>query len=220
MALNMTVTLGLLSPQIDLTPPGTGMRALLPTLVILSPSCVVQVADESSQDCAACHSIDASEGEFRAPGGATSPAHAGVGAHYTHLAGGMKSVGMGCIACHPVPDSLDDPGHIDGPPVEVRWGEVARTDGVAQVYDGSGTCLVWCHGAGLDGGRIERPRWTIVDGSQIACGSCHGLPPPDPHPDDDACETCHDASIILGEDGPEVAVPELHMNGEINLHPE
>jgi hypothetical protein len=31
----------------------------------------------------------------------------------------------------------------------------------------------------MPGGAVTAPKWTVLDGSQMACGSCHSLPPLD-----------------------------------------
>lgn len=189
-------------------------------LLLLGSACVVQAPDRLSGDCGRCHSIDDSEGYFRAPGGITDPSNPLVGAHYTHIHGSDKSVGMACYACHPVPATVDSPGHLDGV-VQVEWGQVASTDGQSKPYDG--TCTVWCHGPtdptdqGIYvGGTNNHPNWTIVDGSQVVCGSCHSLPPPPPHPASNQCYTCHDATV---GPGPVIVHKENHINGVVNLHP-
>lgn len=48
-----------------------------------------------------------------------------------------------------------------------------------------------CHGAVEKGGSATAPKWTQVDGTQVTCGSCHGLPPPAPHPEGTNCASCH-----------------------------
>ncbi|MEQ1571874.1 MAG: hypothetical protein ABMA64_39975, partial [Myxococcota bacterium] len=120
------------------------------------------VANLDARVCGDCHSVD--QGQFVAPGGATDPDDPAVGAHPIHLHGGDKSVGMTCAECHPSPEDI--PSHIDGE-AQISWGEVADTRGVAEPYDGSGSCTVWCHGADFDGRAIEAPEWTRVDGSQV-----------------------------------------------------
>lgn len=181
--------------------------------------CVQIGADDGAYTCGDCHSIDPDE-PFRAPGGATDPGDPSVGAHPIHLLGGTKSVGSPCVACHPEPDPRDLAAHIDGI-AQIEWGSTADTAGASLDYDGSGSCTVWCHGAALVGGTVARPQWTRVDGSQIVCGSCHGLPPGGLHTEDPACETCHDRSIARdANDLPQVIAPELHMNGVFNVHEE
>jgi hypothetical protein len=44
------------------------------------------------------------------------------------------------------------------------------------------------------GGTNTEPVWTTVDGTQTACGTCHGLPPDGIHPPASFpadCTTCH-----------------------------
>src|SRR5919201_194496 len=64
------------------------------------------------------------------------------------------------------------------------------------------TCSgVYCHGARLKGGTHTTPTWTQVDGSQVACGSCHAAPPPPEtgHPPvaggREACSACHPDTV-------------------------
>src|SRR5690606_41028610 len=54
----------------------------------------------------------------------------------------------------------------------------------------------FCHGGYFVGGRpsggsLVTPNWLDLSGKPAECGSCHGLPPPSPHPDDSACADCH-----------------------------
>ncbi|MEZ4238487.1 MAG: CxxxxCH/CxxCH domain-containing protein [Myxococcota bacterium] len=124
-----------------------------------------------------------------------------VGAHQTHLAGGRFSAPVACATCHVVPGAVSDEGHLDAPPAEVRPG--AGFDGAR--------CDSACHAG--PGASTPRPQWTVVDGSQARCGACHGLPPPDPHPQDDACADCHSTA------GPDftIAVPEQHADGVVDF---
>ena len=66
------------------------------------------------------------------------------------------------------------------------------------------------------GGSNTTPEWTRVDGTQDTCGSCHGAPPPAPHPADTACEKCHSATV-----GPNMTIlhPERHIDGVVQLPP-
>ena len=123
-------------------------------------------------------------------------AYAGVGAHQAHvLAPSMISRPVECSECHVVPSSVDAPGHIDTCwPAEVRWGALAKTGSIAPTWDRDNlTCSnTYCHGATVTGGQVGAPVWTMLDGTQLACGACHGFPPPTPiHARGGPCEDCH-----------------------------
>jgi predicted CxxxxCH...CXXCH cytochrome family protein len=116
---------------------------------------------------------------------------------------------MTCDACHPFP--ADDPAsHIDFPPAEVRFAGTAVTGGLRPKWNGTICSGTYCHGATLSGGKAKNPVWTRVDGSQAVCGSCHGAPPPLPHPQTSDCTACH-----LG--APD---PALHINGRVDVDPD
>ena len=62
------------------------------------------------------------------------------------------------------------------------------------------TCSsTYCHGATLAGGTNTAPLWTGGP-SQATCGSCHGVPPPAPHPASDltGCVACHPETMDAG----------------------
>lgn len=165
--------------------------------------------------CTACHG-----GDTPAPPvdleGHTDTNFRGVGAHQTHLVGTGRSRVLECTECHRVPDEVLAEGHLDSNvPAEVVFSGVATARGTEPVYD-NGTCLEsYCHGANFasrypSGGSVTEPSWTQVDGSQNACGSCHGLPPPLPHPQIATCADCH-ANVM--PDQRSFKYPELHVNG-------
>jgi predicted CxxxxCH...CXXCH cytochrome family protein len=148
------------------------------------------------EKCNACHG-----GENDAPpvdlSGATSTTSPGVGAHQAHVVGSGRARVVPCAECHLVPTKRDDPGHLDGTAgAELMFSGVATTGGAKPSY-GSGRCLgSYCHGGAFPGGAPSGakhllPKWNVVDGSQIACDGCHGLPPPAPHPSSTACWFCH-----------------------------
>jgi predicted CxxxxCH...CXXCH cytochrome family protein len=141
-------------------------------------------------------------------GGATETSYRGVGAHQTHLEPPAGRA-VACTECHLVPSAVDDPGHIDSDwPAEVSWagGEIAG-EGAAP-FDADGlTCTVYCHGATLSGGTLTAPVWT--EPGQAACGTCHGDPPPPPHPAQTDCQSCHPGG------GP--GSPDAHVDGVLQL---
>lgn len=99
-----------------------------------------------------------------------------------------------CGACHPVPATVDAPGHLDGPPAEVRMAEGAYADG--RCADTA------CHG----GAAASRPA-PAWGGEAIRCGDCHGIPPP--RHLEGPCGECHPAV----SDGYDVTRPARHVDG-------
>jgi len=151
--------------------------------------------------CTRCH------GDVRAPAaiapappwdtkGNVDTASPGVGAHRTHLAGGAIRGGVACSECHAVPS---DTAHATQP-LDLTWGALARTGNVTPSWNGTAlTCANYCHGASLPGGALTMPVWNKVDDTQAACGTCHGVPPPAPHPSVTggltACAGCHPGTV-------------------------
>lgn len=152
--------------------------------------------------------------------GNTETTRVGVGAHRSHLAPSpTKYRKVLCQDCHQVPTAIGDPGHMDTPaPAELLFGAVARANNSPAIWNGE-SCTVYCHGATLAGGALTTPTWTVVDGSQSACGNCHGFPPPLPHPPDTDCGVCH-TTIQPGTSSPADATfldPASHINGVLDL---
>jgi predicted CxxxxCH...CXXCH cytochrome family protein len=115
-----------------------------------------------------------------------------------------------------VPTSYADPGHVDSlPPADVSFSAIAKTNGANPTWTGTTCTGSYCHGATLDGGKHTAPSWTTVDGTQIACDSCHGNPPGGTHPPSTDCASCHTA--VINADGTFKA-PELHINGKVELN--
>ena len=158
----------------------------------------VQVA---GMQCNSCHGSAANDAPPKDTQGRSDTAIVTVGAHQTHLLGTAGLAGpVACAACHVVPGAVTAPGHLDGAPNgDVTFGLLAKTDGLQPAFDGiAAKCAnVYCHGASLTGGSVTIPLWTMVDGSQDACGTCHGNPPPPPHPNSAACGLCHTATATL-----------------------
>ncbi len=161
-----------------------------------------------------------------------------VGAHTSHVAGthGL-SWPFDCNACHVKPASALSANHVDGAVTVTGY---TGTDPALFAAAGdpgwsraTGSCAAaYCHGATLQGGTNRTPAWTTVDGTQAACGSCHGIPPPTGlHPDHVAggawlanadCGNCH-AGIATGSafrppvTNGAIAGPLLHVNGTRNV---
>ncbi|MBI2376255.1 MAG: CxxxxCH/CxxCH domain-containing protein [Deltaproteobacteria bacterium] len=171
--------------------------------------------DVVDASCDRCHGSPANDAPPRDLSGSADTREVTVGAHQTHLVGGLSSKVVQCAECHLVPAGLDSPGHVDTPlPAELTFGALARTAGASPAWDrGSESCSnSYCHGATM--GQDVPPVWTLVDGTQAACGSCHGLPPAAPHPPNDRCELCH-----LPTAGPNqtVANRQTHVDGTLEV---
>lgn len=173
--------------------------------------------DVSDLACDACHGSDASPAPPTDLSGASSPENPGVGAHQSHLAPASWHATVSCGECHVVPTALGDPGHVDTEtPAEIVWGPKASADGAAPSYDYSkNTCSgVYCHGATLTGAVFADPKWTSLNQARSACGACHGVPPPPPHPEKGECSSCH--SEVIGPAMQWVA-PDRHMDGKLDV---
>jgi len=176
-----------------------------------------------------CHSCHGSE-ENNAPPvdtqGNTETTARGVGAHQTHLAGGHDPANpiaraVLCEECHVVPQAPGDAGHYDSDlPAELTFSGVAVSYDAAPAFDGTKCANTYCHGdhfvKGNDsGGSNTQPTWTKVDGTEAACGSCHSLPPPPPHPliGNTPCSD-HHSNV-----NPDLTFkdPSLHINGKVDF---
>jgi predicted CxxxxCH...CXXCH cytochrome family protein len=156
--------------------------------------------------CTSCH-------------GEANPAPAD--AHQTHLLGSAISRAVPCAECHLVPDEVLDPGHDDSaPPAELTFSGAAVAFGAQPSYAGGVCANTACHGAvfpeGNDSGGLNTvPEWARVDGSQATCGSCHGLPPPAPHPYySEDCSSCHEN---VAADDQSFVRPDLHVDGVVTF---
>ena len=187
----------------------------------------VDVIDD--QPCNTCHGDKAGnpvagDNPVNAPPtdttGGTSTTLRGVGAHQAHMGPSTWRAPISCGECHTVPTSLESIGHVDHPlPAYVKFGNLA---GSTATWNGSTCSNVYCHGATLSdgggsaGGTTTVPVWTVVNGSQSQCGSCHGLPPPPPHPADGDCGKCHDTMTPGG--GLVITDPSRHIDGNLDVN--
>jgi predicted CxxxxCH...CXXCH cytochrome family protein len=151
------------------------------------------VPDVGGMACTTCHGDATRASNGAAPPkdtkGNTSTSALGVGAHQTHLNAGPLRGALACSDCHTVPTSIP---HATGT-VDMTFGALARTGNLTPAFNATtASCSsVYCHGATLPGGTNTAPTWTKVDGTQAACGTCHGIPPPAPHVQSTACGSCH-----------------------------
>ena len=186
-----------------------------------------------------CHGQGDSIAPPRDTAGRTDLSSIGVGAHQAHLAPSDWHQKFACQTCHKVPTEVGDPGHMfvlgangaltkDTLPAELTVGGLGT--GVTWDHDTATCTNSYCHGDTLNqvdpatnmivmgaGGTITRPVWTLLDGTQKACGSCHGNPPPTPHPQNEDCGVCHQSmnpgDFALGK----ISYPELHINGRVEV---
>ncbi len=173
---------------------------------------------EADFTCISCHG-----GLFNNTGappfdlkGDTTTTVKGVGAHTIHIMGGKLSDGVECTECHIKPSETDSPGHIevDLLPAEIIWGNLAKTDGATPSWDGVKTCQnVYCHGEFNLGNKNNDPVWINFAGTQ-PCGSCHGLPPASPHPQNTQCSVCHSAVVDASNN---IVNKAKHINGQTDL---
>lgn len=217
---------------------------------VVAVSCrTCHTADEGPESCNTCHgdfAADAADLASAAPpaavNGSASATARPVGAHQAHLALAGRTVEETCRGCHVVPESWDDPGHLDGDGVaEVVLGEglaTVVTEGGARApapefSRADGTCAsTYCHGDwGLlksmsseawnySGEKIEgsaaAPSWS--DPASGACGTCHDLPPAGHEPADlDDCALCHKWVV---DDAGAIVDPARHANGRVNVFEE
>jgi len=167
---------------------------------IAAPSCLTcHTSTNGPEACNTCH------GDFNDPtkiapptalNGSLITTYPGVGAHITHLYENSVGKEILCATCHKVPSSYSSEGHLgNDDKAEVIFGELAIHRGVNPNYNfTNNTCSdTYCHGnfifykdsstyafaytAATMVGNNVNAKWNQVDGSQAACGTCHGLPP-------------------------------------------
>ncbi|HET9954941.1 MAG TPA: CxxxxCH/CxxCH domain-containing protein [Polyangiaceae bacterium] len=177
--------------------------------------------------CTGCHgSTDAASAIQAAPPrdlmGGTEPSSRGVGAHSIHLNGTENSRPVPCETCHVVPTRVLAEGHLDGEPPDVVFSGLASAFGAAPKYIEGRCADTACHGAFFpeghrSGGSRTTPEWTNPRSSEAACGSCHSLPPPRPHPyaeNSPDCSSCHEN---VAPDNRSFVRPDLHVDGVVTF---
>lgn len=174
------------------------------------------IEDRAVARCAGCHGDASREGSFEQRSAPpfdlhrnSSTNYPGVGSHEVHVHASDSHAAVACNECHIVPEGTGDPGHADTPlPAELTFGELATQGGRSPSYDfGTRRCSdTYCHSG-------TAPAWVNPRSSAEACGTCHGLPPPAPHPEADQCWTCHHE--VVGRSG--FVRPELHVDGTVQV---
>ncbi len=170
-------------------------------------------ADRQTGCAIGCHGLDTNNAPPKSLNGSMATTAVGVGAHATHV--GVASTWHApvlCADCHVVPATVNAPGHMDDTDNKA---ELTFSIKAAATWNGT-TCMSACHGSTEMGGSAPNPKWTQVDGTQVTCGSCHGKPPPAPHPDDQDCAKCHPTM----ENGNQTfRDPMSHINGVVDVDP-
>lgn len=188
--------------------------------------------------CNTCHGIFSDPTKIAPPRGVngdTASSYRGVGAHYAHLYGSTLGTAR-CSNCHIVPDSVYSPGHLDsGLPAEVNFDSLAKynvASNAAYNPADSKCSNTYCHGnfaftkanapaerkfayiSDQITGNNKTVQFTKVDGSEAACGSCHGLPPAG-HlvVAVNQCVSCH--PTVIDENG-KIIDKTKHMNGKVD----
>lgn len=178
--------------------------------------------------CNACHGSADSNAPPRDLAGEMATTARGVGAHQKHLQGSLSFRPVECNECHVVPASVKAPGHFDTAlPAELTFSGVATSGAADPQWDGIKCSNTHCHAPKFvkNGestlGAVQAPAWTKVDGTQVYCGSCHGIPPIEtnpnkpqtPHPIAYECPDCHKnlSSGFIFKD------PSLHVNGKVDM---
>ena len=182
---------------------------------VASPTCnSCHTNNGGPEACNTCH------GNFKNPSyiappsdvtGSSSTNSSGVGAHATHLYNVKIGSLVKCSECHTIPQAFSSTGHINANgKAQVIFGAFSNSGLSNSSYDfGSHKCAnTYCHGNfsfakansqyqfaytsdNIEGANYS-PVWNKVDGTQAACGTCHGLPPKG-HQESDlsGCATCH-----------------------------
>jgi len=195
--------------------------------------------DAGPENCTTCHG-NTNPAPPRDLSGNTSTTARGVGAHQKHFIGPrtISASPIRCSDCHSVPSSVYDQGHVDTPsPAEVmitarlaRIPSAGMTPSPAYDQQMAKCSDSFCHGNwsllksssqfpglytdSVMTGMNYAPLWT-GGSSEIACGTCHGLPPAGHlafQPSE--CGACHD--MIVNSAG-NIVDREKHINGKINV---
>lgn len=206
---------------------------------VVSPSCnTCHINPGGPEACNTCHGNFSNPSLIAPPvdiNRKTDPQLASVGAHSTHLLNVKIGSLLKCSECHVVPTALNSPGHIDNTPkaeviMTTKYSDFQIGNGA---YDaGTNKCSnTYCHGnfsfpkstsewsfaytADKMEGENFQPTWNKVDGTQAACGTCHGLPPRG-HMDADlkGCATCH---VGVVDKYGKIIDATKHMDGKINV---
>jgi len=190
--------------------------------------------------CNTCHGNFSNTAQISPPRdtkGNTDPKFAGVGAHSIHLTGITIAQNVACNECHIIPKNFSDAGHINqSGNASLTFGAFTNSGLSAALYNYStNKCSnTYCHGnfafnksksqyadVGFASGSLQitgnnfQPIWNKVDGTQAACGTCHGLPPTGHvYATLTDCYICHDG--VVDASG-KIIDKTKHMNGKVDV---
>jgi len=167
--------------------------------------------------CNTCHGVFADEARIAPPTDLANnlvTTAKGVGAHTSHIYENDLSLEASCFDCHPgnVSDGNFVKAHIDGLPAEINLAGYNNMDNTCGntychgnfIFSKEESETQWAYTDSVIIGNNFSPKWTQVDDTQAACGTCHLLPPTG-HINADTDETaatcinCHAAAYT--EDG-------------------
>jgi len=190
--------------------------------------------------CYTCHGSAVNSAPPKDLSGDSLTTYPTVGAHQNHLMGDDPFAKVDCSSCHLVPQAAGPGLHPYGSKVSVLFSGVAITETNvpgSQDYDSDSATVIpspifnaqtlqcsntYCHGD-FKGGNNFSPKWTVLDGSQDSCGTCHGVPP---HgaingiipfyqgTSEQNCYYCHEP--MMGQNG--IQDSSLHGNGKLELY--
>ncbi|MBI5071128.1 MAG: CxxxxCH/CxxCH domain-containing protein [Deltaproteobacteria bacterium] len=202
-------------------------HAAQPPATVVLTTCADCHAAQGASLCSGCHGSTANAAPPRDLGGNTGISALGVGAHQAHLTAPQGlSAPLDCTFCHALPADLFSTGHLDGQVTvsgytgaDPVWRTALVDPGWSAPSAAAATCATaYCHGA-FPGGSAAAPLWTQA--GQVACGSCHGLPPPAPHPAVQAtrlaCYLCHPDTVADTGDLVPVASGGKHLDGQVQV---
>jgi len=176
------------------------------------------ILDVTALSCTSCHGSGTDPAPPVNTTGGSATSLRSVGAHQSHQGTSTWRAELLCTDCHLVPAAVGDAGHMDSAlPAELTWGTRAGLDGANPAFTGTQCNNTYCHGATLNAsGTNVAPTWTTVNGTQAACGTCHGTPPQtNGHPNRTDCATCHPTMNAAGN----FIAPERHVDGILDVNP-
>ncbi len=155
--------------------------------------------------CSTCHGSGARDYPPRDP--CFFPGDVGE-AHAAHVEpSSIRSAGLPCSTCHPMPGASVIGGLHGNGTVDVTFDPTVVASGAS--YDPSTrACSVSCHD---QGGAKPRVTWTAPS-TPIGCGDCHSSPPSGHYPG--PCTSCH---AEANANGTALSGGPLHMNGKVDL---
>lgn len=201
------------------------------------------------EECNTCHGDFTDPNRVSPPrdlSGSASTSSRGVGAHLIHLKDNVLGKKVECAECHKIPVNFSDMGHVDTDlPAEIIFADSlagyktpadkkpsysASTISCSNTYchgnftfyrDSAATARRYAYTSDKMVGANRTVKWNKVDGSEIACGTCHGKTanPNDPSPEGHlsssltACVFCH-AGVV--DNTGKIIDKTKHINGKVN----